>query len=72
MTAKRPNDRLTLRRVRRLLETLSADLDEEALEWRADHPDGDEDEVDYASGVLSAKHDLDMVIGVVRRMERGR
>lgn len=37
---------------------LVLELEKEATEWREDHPAGADDEVDYASGLLSAVSDL--------------
>lgn len=49
--------------LRRALRDLIEELHEEADEWRADHPTGDIDEVDYASGLRSAAADLEDLLG---------
>lgn len=48
------------RPLRRRLVALVRELEQEAAGWRADHAEGPE--VDYASGLLSAAHDLESAL----------
>jgi len=67
MSCKRCNACKTRRKAERRVRAVQAALAEiaaEADEWRAEHGSDDDTEPDYASGLLSAVHDVCVAAGI--------